>query len=70
MNHNSIYKFAGKHDLYMYFMYMINACTTCVVFLEKCVMIDYNNRKWTKKFSSWNVNGIRAWLKVHPFNNW
>ena len=21
-------------------------------------------RKWTLKFSSWNINGVRAWLKV------
>ena len=24
-------------------------------------------RPWTKKFSSWNVNGLRAWIKVSDF---
>jgi len=23
-----------------------------------------DGRPWTKKFSSWNVNGLRAWIKV------
>ncbi len=31
----------------------------CVV-----VYILYMCRPWTKKLSSWNVNGIRAWIKV------
>jgi hypothetical protein len=27
-----------------------------------------NGEKWNLKFSSWNVNGVRAWVEVSLYN--
>ena len=34
-----------------------------------CEAKTKDGKKWNMKFSSWNINGIRAWCEVGVFDN-